>query len=193
MAATTFRKATVVGLAIALLHGCAGQTAPEIDRLQASREVTTRFAKELQQTLSLAIQEQGIAGAVGVCSEQAQAISRRFGEQRGARIGRTSARLRNTDNAPDAWQIDVLALFATEYPHPVSSGQGKLVEYFAQDAGQARYMRAIPTAPLCTACHGAQVSQEVTAAIASRYPKDAATGYQVGELRGAFYVVWDAE
>ncbi len=183
----------VLGLALALLYGCAGQPDPEVDRLQVSREVTTRFAKELQQTLRQAIAERGAAGAVGVCSEKAQVVSRRFSEQWGAKIGRSSTRLRNPDNAPDAWQMDVLGLFAAEYPPLASSGQGKLVEYFAQEAGQARYMRAIPTAPLCTACHGAQISPEVTAAIAGAYPKDAATGYEVGELRGAFYVVWDAE
>jgi hypothetical protein len=51
-------------------------------------------------------------------------------------------------------------------------------------------MRAIPTAPVCTTCHGATVAPDVAAAIAARYPEDRATGFSPGDLRGAFSIAW---
>ncbi len=38
----------------------------------------------------------------------------------------------------------------------------------------------------CTVCHGTQLAPAVQEALAARYPSDQATGYGVGELRGAF-------
>ena len=40
----------------------------------------------------------------------------------------------------------------------------------------------------CLACHGSEVSPEVREAIAARYPGDRATGFAVGDLRGALWV-----
>jgi hypothetical protein len=48
-------------------------------------------------------------------------------------------------------------------------------------------MRALPTVELCTQCHGAadRLSPAVKAQLAQLYPDDRATGYAVGEIRGA--------
>ena len=48
------------------------------------------------------------------------------------------------------------------------------------------YMKAIPVKQLCTVCHGTRVDPGLAAAIRARYPEDRATGFRVGELRGAF-------
>ncbi|WP_425609259.1 c-type heme family protein [Thalassobacterium sedimentorum] len=47
----------------------------------------------------------------------------------------------------------------------------------------------------CLACHGdpASIAPEVTQKIAQLYPADTATGFAVGELRGAFRVVFEQE
>jgi hypothetical protein len=60
-------------------------------------------------------------------------------------------------------------------------------------AGSARYLQAIPMQPLCIACHGSELSTEVSDALAQRYPQDEATGFAVGELRGAFLIEWPAD
>jgi len=57
--------------------------------------------------------------------------------------------------------------------------------------GKQAYMRAIfINPPICFGCHGKpeELKPEVTAALARLYPNDQATGYQKGELRGAFVV-----
>jgi hypothetical protein len=47
-------------------------------------------------------------------------------------------------------------------------------------------MKAIPTAPLCLTCHGTAIEPRLQAELTALYPQDLATGYQAGELRGAF-------
>ena len=55
-----------------------------------------------------------------------------------------------------------------------------------EGARRFHYMKAIPVKELCTTCHGTQVEASLLQAIKARYPEDAATGFSVGELRGAF-------
>jgi len=47
--------------------------------------------------------------------------------------------------------------------------------------------------PLCATCHGMTLAPPVAEAVAARYPEDDATGFGVGELRGAFLIDWPAE
>jgi hypothetical protein len=51
-------------------------------------------------------------------------------------------------------------------------------------------MRAIPTDALCLTCHGKTLAPDLAAAIARNYPGDQATGFELGQLRGAFSVTW---
>ena len=47
-------------------------------------------------------------------------------------------------------------------------------------------MKAIPTQALCLNCHGELMSTPVKAKIKQLYPGDKATGFKVGDIRGAF-------
>ena len=49
-------------------------------------------------------------------------------------------------------------------------------------------MKAIPTGDVCLMCHGEHIAPDVHEKIKSLYPKDLATGYERGELRGAFTI-----
>ncbi|MCB1124616.1 MAG: DUF3365 domain-containing protein, partial [Verrucomicrobiae bacterium] len=49
-----------------------------------------------------------------------------------------------------------------------------------------RFMKAQAVEPLCLTCHGEKLAPDVTEALAKNYPGDAATGYQLGDIRGAF-------
>ena len=55
-----------------------------------------------------------------------------------------------------------------------------------------RYMKAIGTQPVCTACHGAAIAPGVAAALDDLYPEDRARGFGVGDIRGAFSIVQPA-
>ena len=47
-------------------------------------------------------------------------------------------------------------------------------------------MKPIPTVGLCVTCHGGDVSEKITQRINFLYPNDLATGFSVGDIRGAF-------
>ncbi len=52
-----------------------------------------------------------------------------------------------------------------------------------------RYMKAIPTSEVCLKCHGSNVPQPIASKINSLYPDDKATGFNKGDIRGAFTVI----
>jgi hypothetical protein len=49
-------------------------------------------------------------------------------------------------------------------------------------------MKAIPTGGLCLQCHGKALAPPVAEKLAELYPGDKATGYEQGDLRGAFVI-----
>lgn len=168
-----------------------GDAAADDARLRESRELTRQFQRRLQTELEAAIGRGGPVGAIGVCREQAPAIAEELSTSSGARVSRTALRVRNPANAPQPWQRDVLHRFQER----MAAGEAADgLEHFETPAGEgARYMKAIPTGPLCLTCHGSNLGADVQAALRGMYPEDAATGFAVGDLRGAFSVVWPAK
>jgi len=52
-------------------------------------------------------------------------------------------------------------------------------------------MKAVPTEGVCLACHGQNISPEVQTKLNELYPDDKATGYSLGQVRGAIVVIKD--
>jgi hypothetical protein len=137
--------------------------------------------------LTAALAADGPVGAIEVCSLEALEIARRLSAEAGAKVGRTSLKVRNPANAPDAAASAALERFEVAWQREPSTPPEA---FTVAAAGSARYMRAIPTQPLCLTCHGSALAPDVAAAIELRYPTDRATGFSVGSLRGAFIVEW---
>lgn len=179
--------------------GCAGERVPanmtapapsavaitalaaEADRLSA--ELGARLKSELQ----AAIAAGGPLNAIAVCHERAQPIAGELGAESGWTLGRTSLRVRNPANAPDAWESATLTAFAAR----ISAGEAPAAlqahtVVASADGQQFRYLKAIVTQDVCTVCHGTAVAPELSAEITRLYPDDQATGFRTGELRGAF-------
>lgn len=172
--------------AMAVLAGCA-TAAPEarVDAAEArAREAADLLFTRLSGELSAAMQAGGPPGAVGVCRDRAPAIAQDVARETGVRIGRTSLRVRNPANAPDAWEREVLEAFEARR----AGGEAwSAMEARQVNGAELRWMRPIPTGALCVSCHGgAEVSPATEAALAAAYPRDAARGYAMGDLRGAF-------
>ncbi|MBS02714.1 MAG: hypothetical protein CMQ24_08425 [Gammaproteobacteria bacterium] len=47
---------------------------------------------------------------------------------------------------------------------------------------------AQPVQPVCLTCHGKRLAGDVRTAIAEHYRDDRATGYALGDVRGAIYL-----
>jgi hypothetical protein len=136
------------------------------------------------------LQAGGPEAAIAVCKIKAPAIAKEKAASTGWSIGRTALKLRNPANSPDAWERSVLLRFQEQIRE---GAEAKNLEHYETTTkngeGVFRYMRAIPTQAPCLSCHGSNLSQNVKAKIAELYPEDRATGFSLGELRGAFTIV----
>lgn len=174
-------------LAVYLLPKVAAAADAEDPRLGASRALVAEFEGRLKSALMDAMAAGGPVSAIAVCRDMAPGIASELSRRSGAAVSRTSLRLRNPQNLPEPWQVEVLEGFAER-----SATDGPL-EHFAVEQGRVRYMKAIRIQPPCVACHGAAIAPAVQAQLDADYPHDRARGYDVGALRGAFVVSWPME
>jgi len=192
MIATATVRGGIVGLAALLVAGCGGDTGiDEEARASAGREVVKEFATELRGELQAAMKAGGPPAAIAVCREAAPAIAAGLSEREGWRVARTSQRVRNPANAPDAYEAEVLARFiaAREAGESPAGLEAFGVVEMPDGTRAFRYMKAIPTDGPCLACHGSTLAPEVADALAEVYPQDRATGFAEGDIRGAFTIV----
>lgn len=186
----TFGKVALASAAaVVLASGCTRN--PEPDEVEAAlvdaRTAARALGGELMGTLSSALNKTGPSGAIAVCNEHAPAVAARLSETPGLTIGRTALRVRNPGNAPDAWETETLQSFVADLAAGGDAGalEGHIVER-TRDGWRVRWMKPIVLQPMCATCHGVDVDPVLAARIDAFYPDDAATGFAIGELRGAF-------
>ena len=167
---------------------------PAVDPEVTARSdaLADRFQQRLQTALRAAIAQQGLPGAVSVCSTLAPAIAAAESAASGASISRIAARNRNPAAGVPR---DVRKHYAALAARPVEAGKPAR-QIWRSGSGRSAgitYLRAIPMmGQPCLACHGTDIDPAVAARIAKLYPKDKAIGFKPGELRGAMLVRWDA-
>lgn len=143
-------------------------------------------AKQLGGTLKTRVMEEmgkgGPTAAVTVCATEAAEIAARVQTETGVTVGRSSSRLRSPANAAPAWVGEWLSAQG-ERPAATATPMAQVVD------GAARVVKPIAIEAACLACHGPAdtLAPEVKALLAERYPGDAATGYALGDLRGALW------
>jgi len=157
--------------------------------LGEAKKISVQLVDEVRGLLLREIEKGGFPSAVRVCSEIAQEMTQKFAAETGHHARRVSLRYRNPKNAPDDYERTKLEEFdrlnrekklSNEYFEVVKE-EGK--EYL-------RYFRPLITAPLCITCHGPEenIPSEVKSILSKKYPEDRATGFLVGDLRGAISV-----
>lgn len=187
------RVAAALLLVLSPIMLSAGEPATDTAWVDQSRQLAMQLGGQLKAELTNAIAEGGPMAAINVCYLRAPEIAAQLSQASGARVGRTALRVRNPSNAPDDLERTVLEQFAADLGFgPIDRPLEAVFEIRRGDAVERRYMRAIPTDALCLTCHGKTIAPELAAAIARDYPKDQATGFEQGQLRGAFSVVWPA-
>jgi len=104
-------------------------------------------------------------------------------------VGRTSLKVRNPNNAPDAWERRVLEEFEARKARGEDVRKLEHAEIVAVNGKKRfRYMKAIPTGKICLKCHGAKLDPAVAQTLEQFYPQDKARGFRVGDIRGAFTI-----
>ncbi|WP_417597473.1 Tll0287-like domain-containing protein [Oceanospirillum sp.] len=160
---------------------------PEHLKAEAKNVIQT-LGKNLMGELKAAAQQGGLPAAIQVCNTKALPITDDVSGMKGWQISRTSLKLRNPQNAPDAWERQVLEQFATQAEQGADLKKLAYAEVITGDNGdkKMRLMKAIPVAEQCLACHGSNLKPEVGERLQVLYPHDNATGFKAGDLRGAF-------
>jgi len=185
----------IVGTALALLAGawgCQSKQAPQTPEgesegrsaaaVKQQREVAEAARKDLFGKLSGRLMEvmakEGPVAAIHVCSEEALQLTEQVGKKHGVGIGRTSFRLRNKKNSPPSWATNLIQQRADE------------PQFVNLPNGQLGALLPIHLQPQCLLCHGPKenIPDEVQQALAQQYPDDQATGFEVDQLRGWFWI-----
>ncbi len=156
--------------------GASRQVDPKEER---GAELLAPFKRELKNAL-LEGMAAGPAAAIDACKLEAPAIVARLSTD-GAIVGRSSHRLRNPANAGPEWVSPVIAAYLADK----DGWQPRVIEL---DSGRTGYIEPIVLQPLCATCHGTDLKPEIAERLAELYPEDLGTGFEVGDLRGVFWV-----
>ena len=189
------KKSLILAL---LLVGCATPVtqAHKADPKQVEevRGVAKALMTQLGGKLKGEIAANGPEAAIGVCKISAPQIAADLSIQTGWKVSRVGTRARNAvSGTPDAWNAKALAAFAERMKQGEKPDAMEMSEVVTEPSGQTylRYAKAIAIQPMCLACHGSStdIPDGVKVRLQSEYPLDKATGYSVGELRGAVVVM----
>jgi hypothetical protein len=148
------------------------------------------FSNELKNTLKANIKQGGLTQGIEVCKNMANSIAQKHSTD-GWQIKRTSLKLRNAKNTPDTWEIEQLNKFVQQK----SNGKNinELIATTTSEDGDFRLIKAIPMGEVCLKCHGKRISPEVKSSLRKHYPKDLATDFMLGDIRGAFSIIKKAK
>ncbi len=156
-----------------------------------AKKITGAFFKELKGELGKSMKAGGPVAAINVCNRLAPPIAMKHSKSSGWEVARTSLKLRNPKNAPDAWETEVLHQFAKRRANgegPNTLAYKEVVE--ENGVKYFRFMKGIVMPPMakmpCLMCHGENIDPNIAAKLDELYPNDKARGYKAGQVRGAF-------
>jgi hypothetical protein len=159
---------------------------PEQAALDKADAAITALRQRLKARLSEAMGAGGPEAAVRVCAEEAGQLADAVAAEHGAKVGRASLRMRHSGRAAPAW---VEGWLQAQGERPAEGVPGARKTDRAPNAVTAQVLAPLAVEAPCLICHGPveTIPPAVRTILAERYPDDAATGYALGDLRGA---VW---
>jgi len=198
-------RATLLLLSLGLLLGCSkpAETAntprpgpalsAEAQRvaLQRGKAIAAETFGLLSSNLQSAIQQGGLSNALPFCSLAASPLTAGMAEKHGVTLRRVTHKPRNPAGRASDVELTILksfetALAAGNFTNPPPPLATNLIE------GQATFFAPIVlNNALCLKCHGEpgmDISAENLAIIQQHYPQDEATGFKLGQLRGAWRI-----
>jgi hypothetical protein len=165
-------------------HAALAEEAAEPAALeQQARELVMQFVGRLKPELRDAMADGGPTHAIEVCASEAPKIADALSAESGWSVRRVSLRARNASRAtPDDLERRVLE----EFDRRQSAGEAaQTIQFSATSGDRYRYMQAQGTEGVCLVCHGDSPAPAVDNMLQKYYPDDEATGYKLGQVRGA--------
>lgn len=161
-----------------------------VDYRKLGDSISLQAQQTLIKNLLGAIQKGGTDYAVAFCNEKAMPLTDSLSKKYRVEIQRISAKNRNPKNVASLFDKKMLALFA-------STAVPSLKDTLINTPKSYVYYKPIKIGmPTCLQCHG-KPKQDINDATAStihkKYHFDKATGYSMGELRGAWKLTFRAK
>ena len=161
----------------------------QADQTMEARALASQMIQQLGAALKKELATNGPDGAVSVCRDMAPTIAGELSRKSGGRVARVSLKTRNPLlGEPDVWEHQALA----EFDRRAAAGEKVESLEYAETTDEPhgrtfRYVKALAVQPLCLTCHGTteNIPDQVRAKLAIEYPHDRATGYVLGQVRGA--------
>mgnify|MGYP006071729575 CR=1 FL=1 len=183
-------KLVSISLIVSASVSCADNQTPNLKGFEDNASLKIKaLATNLKKELGASMQAGGPVAAIKTCNIKAPEITEQLNNVDNVQIKRTSLRLRNPNNAADNWEQKVLASFeerlASGTPIKDLVHSEKII---SGPQTTLRMMRVIPMQPACLSCHGDKntMNKDLISALEQNYPNDLATGFSIGEIRGAF-------
>jgi len=156
---------------------------------QKGKAAIKEFASTLKASLVSGMKSGGPITAINVCNQVAPTIAAELSQKYGFEIARTSLKVRNASNAADQWEIDRLHQFEARKAQGENIKTLFVSEQLSHTGNnEMRLMKAIPTEKACLSCHGTNIKPDIQQRLTKLYPNDAATGFTLGDIRGAFTI-----
>ncbi len=182
--------ASAIAAALMVAAGCAKRKISEEKALRFAEATMQDVLPGMVKTLQEKVSKEGAVAAVPFCKDFAPTYGKiktgQWSTKAKAELGASSFRFRrvslknrNPMNTPSAQQAEILQQWES----------GQIKPAFYQAEGKFYTMHPIKVAqPLCLNCHGdtTTLDKKAAAEVAKLYPQDKATGYKLGDLRGAF-------
>lgn len=157
--------------------------------LEIGNSIALTTKNTLGKNLKEALSEGGVENAIGFCNLNAMPLVDSLSKQSDAKIRRVSLKARNALDIPN--DLERKLLEAYEFQHKDSLPLQANVQALEND----QYLFTKPIIvdnALCLSCHGTLDNGMLKSTddfIKSKYPRDQATGYEIGDLRGMWSIV----
>lgn len=195
MKALTFLTVTVCVLVI-MPSACRQAEEPDEQTRTALIEkgngISKKLASTLMAELSSEISENGTVKAIEYCSVNALPITDSISQAEGVKISRVSHRNRNAKNAANDKELEIIE----NYQVLMANDSTIAPVIVGEDQRYIYYSPITIAGPTCLKCHGKpgiDIDPEVMQVLNEKYPKDKATGFTMGELRGLFKVEFEEQ
>ena len=186
------KKVIVISFSFILLFACGDKKEfNEEDYRMQLNGYAKDFMTELKTVLQKNMKEGGPVQAVTVCSDTAQMLTKDFSENEGIIVKRVSFKNRNPNNVPDEFEGKILYEFERLAAGGILNKDTTVVSKITENGiEKVKFMKPIMIEAPCLLCHGEQseILPQAAEMIKEKYPYDKATGYNIGDLRGAISI-----
>ncbi len=174
---------------ILVLGGCSKElTKKETDKYtQLGLEITQATQRTLELNLTQKMRNGGVKSAIPFCNTMAYPLTEQMSQKYDVKIKRVSNKNRNDKNKASIAELKIIEQYLNkaknkiELKPVVEVGDSENIYFYAPIILQNK----------CLVCHGTvgkKVTKQTDSLIKSFYPKDLATGFKNGDLRGVWSI-----